>query len=381
MSSVPFGPLSLLVVQPTPFCNLDCDYCYLPDRGNRGRLAPELLDPILDRVLESPYAGPELTLLWHAGEPLAMPRAFYDEATRRIEAALARHPDVPITITQSLQTNATVIDQAWCECLQRNRIQVGVSLDGPAFLHDRHRRTRTGLGSHAAAMRGIGWLQRHDIPFHVIAVLTEESLDHPDEIVSFFLENGITEVGFNMEETEGANRVSSLDRPGLEGRYRAFLERVWQLNVATGGRFQLREFDLICSLAYADVRLERTDMNNPFVILNVDHRGNFSTFDPEMLAVKTEEYGDFVLGNVLENSLESVVHPEKFQRMQRDMAAGVERCRRECDYFGVCGGGAGSNKYWEHRTFDCTETQACRYRIKLVTDVVLQEMERSLKLA
>ena len=87
------------------------------------------------------------------------------------------------------------------------------------------------------------------------------------------------------------------------------------------------------------------------------------------------------LGNVLENSLESVVNTEKFQRMQRDMAAGVERCRRECDYFGVCGGGAGSNKYWEHRTFDCTETQACRYRIKLVTDVVLQEMERSLKLA
>jgi uncharacterized protein len=376
-----YGPISLLVVQPTPYCNLNCDYCYLPDRANRARLAPELLDPILERVLESPFVGDDITLLWHAGEPLIMPRSFYDDATARIQAALARHASPPIAISQSIQTNATVIDQAWCDCFQRNQISVGVSIDGPAFLHDRHRVTRTGLGSHAASMRGIHWLQRTGIPFHVICVLTQESLDYPDEIFGFFLEHGITEVGFNMEETEGENLASSLECPDAEARYRTFLERIWQLTAQSQGRFRLREFEMVCALAYADARLERTYMNNPFVIVNVDHQGRFSTFDPELLAVHTEEYGDFVLGNVLHDSLESVLTTEKFQRIQRDMASGVERCRQSCDYFGLCGGGAGSNKYWEHRSFDCTETQACRYRIKAVADVALAGLEEALQLA
>jgi sulfatase maturation enzyme AslB (radical SAM superfamily) len=160
-----YGPISLLVVQATPYCNLDCDYCYLPDRDNRARLKPELLDPILDRLLSSPFIDGDFTLLWHAGEPLALPVSFYDEASRRIQAALERHPERDIAIHQSIQTNGTLIDQQWCECFQRHQISVGVSLDGPAFLHDAHRRTRTGLGSHAATMRGIGWLRRYGLPF------------------------------------------------------------------------------------------------------------------------------------------------------------------------------------------------------------------------
>ena len=59
----------------------------------------------------------------------------------------------------------------------------------------------------------------------------------------------------------------------------------------------------------------------------------------------------------------------------------VHRCRQRCEYFGLCGGGAGSNKSWEQGTFNCTETQACRYRIKAVADVVLAGMEQELNLA
>ncbi|WP_370594292.1 cyclophane-forming radical SAM/SPASM peptide maturase GrrM/OscB [Synechococcus sp. BSA11S] len=376
-----YGPVSLVVIQATPFCNLDCDYCYLPDRGNRNQMDPELLDPILDAVLSSPYARNDFTLLWHAGEPLTMPRDFYDNASSAIARAGRRYSDYPLQIAQSIQTNATLIDQRWCDCLRRNAINVGVSLDGPAFLHDAHRRTRKGLGSHAATMRGIENLQKNDIPFSVISVLTETSLDHPDELFQFFIDNGINDVGFNMEETEGMNRRSSLDHGGCEERYRQFLERIWELTQEGSQEFRLREFDAIFSLAYTDSRLLQTDMNQPFVIVSFDHRGNFSTFDPELLSVRTEAYGDFSLGNVFNDTLESVTHTDKFQQIERDMRAGVLACRQECSYFGVCGGGAGSNKYWERGTFACTETQACRYRIKMVADVALSGLEKTLGLS
>jgi uncharacterized protein len=63
------------------------------------------------------------------------------------------------------------------------------------------------------------------------------------------------------------------------------------------------------------------------------------------------------------------------------MAAGVAACRSSCAYFGLCGGGAGSNKVFEQGRFDGTETQACRYRIQLVADVVLAGLEQQLGLS
>ena len=379
------GPVRLLVVQPTPFCNLDCDYCYLPDRGDRTRMSYEVLEAAVARVLDSPYFGGEFTLLWHAGEPLMVPIAFYDEATQRIGRLLAERGLPPTTIVQSLQTNATVIDAAWCDCFERNRIHVGVSMDGPAFLHDAHRVTRTGLSTHAAVMRGIDWLARRQIPFQVICVLTADALDHADAIADFCLQHGIVAVGFNMEETEGANRHSSLDAAGggqgaLEERYRAFMARLWQRSRAQPGRLCIREFDGIASIACSQARMVQTDMNTPFVIVNVDAKGQVSTFDPELLSVKTAEYGDFSFGNVFEDSLASLAGTEKFRRVAAEIRAGVELCRASCEHFGLCGGGTGSNKYWEHGRFDCTQTQHCRYRIQLVADVVLEGLEQELGL-
>jgi len=375
------GPLRLLVLQPTPYCNLDCDYCYLTTREDRSRLSLEVFDVALERVLSSPYIDGPFTLLWHAGEPLTVPPAFYDAATERLHAALKRHGHPPELVQQSLQTNGITINDAWCACLARNGIHVGVSVDGPAFLHDVHRRTRSGKPSHAATMRGIRALQRHQIPFNVIAVLTADALEHADALYDFFTGNGIREVGFNMEETEGGNSHSSLDQPALEARYTAFMQRFWQRVIAEPGRLRLREFDGIASLACSDQRLAQTDMNHPFVIVNVDAHGNVSSFDPELLGVVTERFGSFAFGNVLSHSLEQVAADPRFGQVQREMRAGVEACRSSCAYFGLCGGGAGSNKYFEHGRFDTTETQSCRYRIKLVADVVLAGLEQQLGLS
>jgi uncharacterized protein len=372
-----FGPINLVIIQPTSFCNLNCTYCYLPDRARRNELDVELIEPIFRRIFESPFVGDGFTVCWHAGEPLAMPLSFYEDVFDRIEAASRRYNVKRAKIVQSLQTNAVPINQAWCEFFLRREVNVGISIDGPAFVHDAHRVTRGGLGSHAAAMRGVELLKRNDIAFNVIAVISESSLDYADEIYAFFLENGMTDVGFNMEETEGVNKRSTLDASSQSDRYRAFIERMYELTASGGGVLKVREFETLANMIYFDQRLSRTDMNAPFAILNVDFEGNFSTFDPEMLGITTERYGRFVLGNVRVDELASVCDSERFLRMHRDMRAGVERCRRECAYFGVCGGGAGSNKYWENGTFDSSATNACRHRIKTVTDVIVEALERT----
>jgi len=372
-----FGPVNLVIIQPTSFCNLDCDYCYLPDREKKNQLSFELIDPIFQRLFTSPFLGEGFTICWHAGEPLAVPISFYKSAFQLIEEASQKYNTKNTQFIQSVQTNATLINQAWCDFFKEYQVDVGVSIDGPAFLHDAHRKTRKGTGSHDSTMRGISFLQKNEIFFYVIAVITRESLDYPDEIFNFFWDNGITNVGFNMEETEGVNQLSSLDKTNIEEKYRAFMERLWELTAEKNGEFIIREFESVCNLIYHDTRLKQTDMNHPFVIINFDHLGNFSTFDPELLSVNLKPYGDFSFGNVLYDSLESVCYTEKFQAAYQDMKAGVELCQKTCQYFGVCGGGTGSNKYWENGTFRSTETKACKYRTQIITDIVLDRLEES----
>ncbi|MBE9224538.1 GRRM system radical SAM/SPASM domain protein [Phormidium sp. LEGE 05292] len=372
-----FGPINLIVLQPTSFCNLDCDYCYLPDRQVKQQLSLNLVEPIFKTIFTSQFFCQDATVCWHAGEPLAVPISFYEAVFQQIDAADRQYNITPYKIRQSIQTNATLINQAWCDLFKQYNVHVGVSIDGPAFLHDAHRKTRKGLGTHAATMRGISYLQKNNFECSAIAVLTEDSLEYPDEIFHFFKDNGITDVGFNMEETEGKHQ-SSLDHKGIEDRYRAFIQRFWELVTQSNGEFKLREFETICSLIYRDSRLQNTDMNKPFVIVNIDSKGNFATFDPELLSVQTDRYGKFILGNVLEDTFESVCSSEKFQQMYGDMSAGVALCHQNCPYFGLCGGGAGSNKYWENGTFNSSETKACRYRIKAIADVVLEGLESSM---
>ncbi len=374
----PFGPINLVIIQATSFCNLNCDYCYLPDRQLRNQLSMDLVEPIFRSIFTSPFVRDGFCVAWHAGEPLAVPISFYRTAFGLIDEASRKYNHTQAAVVQSLQTNATLITQAWCDFFIEHHVEVGVSLDGPAFVHDAHRVNRKGGGSHAATMRGVRLLQENGIPFHVIAVVSKDSLDRADEIYRFFTENGMYDVGFNIEETEGVNTASSLeDKSETERRFAAFMQRMWDLTAAGGGEFKLREFESICSMVYYESRLTQTDMNAPFVIVNFDYKGNFSTFDPELLGMKTEPYGDFIFGNVLTDSLESICHTEKFQRVHADMQAGVELCRATCSYFGVCGGGCGSNKFYENGTLRSAETQACRYRTKVVTDIILEAFERT----
>jgi uncharacterized protein len=381
-STPQFGPVKLLVIQPTTFCNLDCDYCYLPDRHLKHQFSLDLLEPIFKDLFSSPYLREDFTIVWHSGEPLTMPIRFYESAFEKINELSQKYNLNNYKISHSIQTNATVINQAWCDFFKQHPVKIGVSLDGPAFLHDKNRKTRTGLGTHASTMRGISLLQKNNIHFNIIAVLTKESLDYPDEIYQFFQENYVTRVGFNIEETEGINQNSSLESADndIDVKHHQFMKRFYELTKQKQTNFTVREFERVKRniLRGADVGRGQA---TPYTIISVDYEGNFMTFSPELLSLDTPDYGKFVIGNVLEDSFESATQTEKFKTITHEIQAGVNACRETCEYFSLCGGGAPANKYFENGSFNSTETLHCRYTQKALIDLVLQDLEESLNLA
>jgi uncharacterized protein len=343
-------------------------------------MSTSVLTQAIERVICAGLVGDKLSIVWHAGEPLALPVSFYEEAF----AAIASLPIDPEKITHSMQSNGMLINDEWCSFLRAHDIKLGLSIDGPAFIHDAHRKTRGGKGTHAQVMKGVEVLRRHQIDFHVIAVITEQALDFPDEIFQFFLERDIRQVGFNIEEMEGVNETSTLTGDSKGQRVENFFRRIYQLQKESDGIVQIREFDrayqAIAQASIDDEQLNspHNDQVEPFAIISVAYDGSVSTFSPELLGMKSSEYGDFCFGNVMTDDLSDVAAGGKFQHVLKDIETGVRLCADTCEYFAFCGGGAPSNKYYENGSFASTETMFCRYTIKTPIDIVLEDLEASL---
>jgi uncharacterized protein len=371
----------LLVLQPTPFCNLDCDYCYLPQRHVSARMAPATAALAARRLLDDGLVGDELTVVWHAGEPTTLPVAWYEDTFGRLHEVLGAHT----TVRHALQTNATLIDDAWCALLSRWQVQVGVSLDGPAALHDRHRTTRSGRGTHARTLRGLRRLQAAGIECHAIAVVTADTLAAPDDFIDFFEQQGLTQLGCNFDEAEGVHTRSSL--AGQEAAHAAFLQRLLARCSAPGARLQVRELAMAQQLVARPLPLQRwrghawpdNAQGLPFALVNVAHDGGFGTFSPELLGQHAPAFAHFVFGNVHEGGvLAAAAHPA-FLRCWQQVLQGITACERECAHFGFCGGGSPANKLYELGTLAGAETLYCRSMLKRPFDAVLAHAEQALQ--
>jgi len=366
--------IELLVVQPTPFCNINCRYCYLPDRNSKAVVARQTLHNLFSQVFASGWVGDNLAVVWHAGEPMVLPIDFYRNAFRMID----RLKPAGVEVAHSFQSNGTLIDEAWCAFFAEERIGVGVSIDGPKQFHDRYRLTRAGRGTFDRTMAGIRLLRLHQVPFHVISVLSAASMAAPREMFDFFVEEGIEQVCFNVEESEGDHVSESFQEAGVEAAYYRFLSEFWRLSAAAPDKITfIREIEHAIRqvIRPADAPF-CNQLVEPFAIISMDWAGNISTFSPELLGLMNPAYDDFLLGNINHDFLIDLPRRPNLTRMLADIQAGVEMCREHCEYFSVCGGGEPVNKLAENGSFASSETNYCRLTKMRATDLVLDALER-----
>jgi uncharacterized protein len=380
------GKVRLVTLQSTSLCNLNCSYCYLSEkaRATRDVISPETVRKSVELIANHPgdIFGKNIKFLWHAGEPLTLPIEKYEEFLGIINDQFSGMPERKVEITHGFQTNGTLIDERWCQFFKKHKVSLGVSLDGPQFINDRHRVTRSSKGSFDSTLRGIELLREHGLPINILAVLTDYSLDFPVEMFDFFRQLHIKSVAFNMEEADGHHGTSSLATESSQKRYKEFMKKFWNLHVASEELpFIVREFRSMSSMLLEKESVLRscsesseTDIRKPLSHITVSHNGDFSFFCPELLTSKSERFGDFVVGNVHTTSLEEALCSEKVKKIQAEIFQGTQACKESCKYFSVCGGGFPSNKHAETGRFDTTETFACKFRVKYLADAVIENL-------
>ncbi|MCT4334401.1 radical SAM protein [Paracoccus sp. YLB-12] len=381
--------IDLVVLQGTPFCNLNCTYCDLSRESRRTRIlmAPELIERSFREIFESPFLGDTLTVIWHSGEPLTLPIAYYDDAIGLILAIRTACGRDDIDVRFDIQTNGVLIDEAWCAFFVRHaaHLDLGMSCDGPAGMHDAFRRNWSGRASHAAVVRAFDLLAAHGIAPKVIAVVTDRTLDDPDAFFEFFWERRAQIRGFHFNALAdggaAADPALNYDTSDRE-RYRSFYRRLIHLATSHAGHDDAFEIGNLTHglrriLAAGDADEPEAQATAPLQSLNIDANGFVTSFyaglAPDAFPERYE--GGVTLGNILDTTLQEIAGSPKLSSIARDFERSRAACAAACPYFGVCPGGFELTKLARHGDFDGSETPECAIHVKALTDALLDDLE------
>ena len=134
------------------------------------------------RQLLATQPGLEVSVAWQGGEPTLMGLDFF----RRSVELVNEYKRPGQQVNYSLQTNGTLLDDASCEFFKENHFLIGLSIDGPAALHNHYRVDKGGKGSFEQARRGWDLLQKHGVDTNILCAVHDANAYYPLEVYRFF---------------------------------------------------------------------------------------------------------------------------------------------------------------------------------------------------
>lgn len=347
---------SAVVMQPGTFCNLDCRYCYLPARRTRRRMSVPVAEAVAATVNAWAARRDGFEVFWHAGEPLAVGRA-------HLAALLAPFRGV----THVVQSNATLIDDAWCAFFDGHGVRVGVSVDGPVAMGD-DRHTPAGRSAFGRILDGIACLRRNAVPFSVLAVVADPDPGLAGRFYEFFVELGPTALGVSIEQRVGAHTAAPQHDPARVSDFWAALAQAWADNPAIRVREIDRDLRTVRRVLAGDSR-PNAGAVDPLPTITTD--GDVVLIAPELAGFQDRRFGDFGSGNVLADAL-GVILAEAPQRTWwlADHLDAVRTCLTTCRYAGFCDGPSPAADYFEHGHFHEGATSHCRTTVIARADAI-----------
>jgi len=178
-------PFTLLVKPTGPDCNLDCEYCFYLKKA---ALYPDtkrhiMPDEVLHRLIKGYFdtKQPCYTIGWQGGEPTLLGIDFF----KKVIALQLQYAKPGYVIGNGLQTNGTLLTDEFANFLFHNKFLVGVSLDGPAYLHNAYRRKKDASTTHTRVLEGIKLLQQNKVSFNILVLVNKANVSRAQEVYRY----------------------------------------------------------------------------------------------------------------------------------------------------------------------------------------------------
>jgi uncharacterized protein len=347
-------------------CNIDCNYCFylhkeqLLEQDRHSGMSDEVLETFIKQYIDS-QDGEQVVFSWQGGEPTLMGLEYFE----KIVVLQKKYQKPGQRIENDLQTNGILLNDNWARFLRQHNFLVGISIDGPAELHDRYRVTRSGKPTFEKVMAGVAALKRHSVPFNALVTVNRTNARFPLEVYRFLTrELGATYIQFNpcvepIDFKHTAPQFWQDDTIPVTGSRRARpgdLDSIvtdWSVDPEDWGRFLIAVFEewVNNDLGRVQVNLFETavaqTMGMPAQIcitsefcgkgLAIEKNGDIFSCDHYV-------YPEYKLGNVQSTKLAHMAFSERqkaFGLGKRDTLPAA--CKR-CPYLKLCYGECPKNR-------------------------------------
>jgi len=320
-------------------CNLDCSYCYFLKKeqlypGASFRMSEDVLDNYTRQYIQAQQTD-LVTFAWQGGEPTLMGLPFFERALE-IQNKY-RRPGMQIENT--IQTNGTLLDDAWGRFLNTNHFLVGISLDGPENIHNIYRKNKGGKPSFDQVMQGLALLKKHQVDFNILCTIHAANCGYPLEVYRFFRD----EIG-----AEFIQFIPIVERDNKQGQQKGSKITSRSVQAKAYGEFLIAVFD---EWVRHDVGKIFVQMFDTALGKWVGAPGGLCVFEPTCgTTLALEHNGDFYtcdhfvepgfrLGNILKTGMIEMVSSHKQQQFGMDKLNTLPEYCRQCEVRFACNGG------------------------------------------
>lgn len=341
-----------------PACNLACKYCFYLEKD---KLFPQgeslrMSEPVLEAYIRQYVSQdvPEISFVWQGGEPTLAGIPFYRQVCKLQAKCTGGR-----TIRNAIQTNGVLLYENWCRFLQANGFLVGLSLDGPAFLHDRYRVDSAGKGTFHRVLHAIELLQQYGIEYNVLVSVTQDACAYGRRIYRFLRSLGVRHMQFTPVIERQPNRLA--DALGLryavpqapQAQCGSWRVTDFTVQPEAYGAFLCDVFDEWVAQDVGSVFIRNVEDILPVYLglaptmcvygqqcggcMIVEHNGDVYSCDHFM-------YPAYRLGNVLTDRLDELAHSQQ-QRAFGARKQQLPMACRMCEVLPVCGGGCPKHRF------------------------------------
>ena len=346
----------------TSDCNLACRYCYANGGDSQQNMSFTIIKKIVDKILEIPQR--KMTFEFHGGEPLLL----FPIIRQTIKYTQKKSQRLGKKINFRLQTNATLINKDIAKYLRDNEIGIGVSIDGPAIIHNKNRIYRNQQGSFGKVMRGIELLKREDVHFGVLAVIT--NIRDYQEVFDFFVNHDLLCMKLNVHFQQGRSLQPYFNFK--EQKALAF-EHIAIFNKAIS--YTLKNGKPVILLNVIHMLENITSWERRYMCLRSPCGAGISiiAIDPKAdIYPCTEAVGDrnLCIGNILENRSLAKIFSQSpiMEKLKTRNVEKIQKCRY-CIWKNFCGGGCTSKSYYRYASFN-RECIMCKYNSEMFLNLI-----------
>lgn len=324
-TQTPVRPFQLLIKPVGADCNLRCEYCFylraheLYGEEKRHCMSPETQETIIQGLLS--YRFPETVFSWQGGEPTLAGVDFF----RRAVELEQKHGAPGQSVGNAFQTNGVLIDADWCRLFRDYHFLIGLSVDGPAEIHDAHRYNAARRGSFEQAMAAAELMRSNGVEFNILCVVNKDNVELGADLLRWFVDNGFPFVQF----IPCVERESPFNVPPRA--FGAFLCDTFDYWVKEGlGRVSVRDFEgmLAQRMGEGGGICTFNERCNSYIV--VEHDGGVYPCDFFV-------YDEWRLGNVHDAPLHTFLETDLYQQFAHQKRK-VPACRK-CEWRRWCQGG------------------------------------------